>query len=55
MTKIFLIFLLIVFIYAQNESKTVPPPKQLSVFNCVPGFPLNSVGDYIMTDNNYTK
>ena len=55
MAKIFFLFLLIIFIYAQNQSKTVPPPKQLSVLNCIPGFPPNSVGDYIMTDNNYTK
>ena len=52
MLKFTIIFFLLVILAFQQK---IPPPAQLSVLNCHPDHPSNSVADFIITDNNYTS
>ena len=54
MKTIYFIFATILFLLnAQN--KQLPAPAHLSTLNCHPKYPFQSVGDLIITDNNYSS
>ena len=47
-------FLILLFILIASQQK-LAPPAHLSMSNCHPDHPYESVGDFIITDNNYTS
>lgn len=52
---VFFLICSIVFVFSQTQGGRKPAPAHLQVKNCHPDHPYASVGDFFISDNNFTS